>query len=156
MRALAHEWNQDSQLWELVGLLHDIDWDVTQDKKDNHGIIAAELLKGKLSEEALHAIMSHDYRTGVSPISKIDKALVFADALAHIFVNMREVPKFEYFLFEKALIETTEKGRPWMEKIIQNYIKANNINPTLFGQIYYYVRKCGNGSVYNNARGGPQ
>ncbi len=144
MRALAHEWYQDSQVWELVGLLHDSDWDVTQDKKDKHGIIAAELLKGKLPEEALHAIMSHDYRTGVSPISKLDKALVFADALAHIFSNMRDIPKFEYFLFEKALKETTENGRPWMEKIIQNYINANNITPTLIGQIYNCVGKRGN------------
>jgi hypothetical protein len=95
-------------------------------------------LKDKLPEEAIHAIMSHDYRTGIRPLSKLDNALVFADSLAHIFSNMRNI-RFDYQLFKQALKDTTEKGRPWMKEIINNYIASNEIPPSLIEQIYNNV-----------------
>ena len=138
MKTLAKEWNQETRLWELVGLLHDIDWDETRYNKDKHGVIAGEYLKDKLPEKAIHAIMSHDYRTGIRPLSKLDNALVFADSLAHIFSNMRNI-RFDYQLFKQALKDTTEKGRPWMKEIINNYIASNEIPPSLIEQIYNNV-----------------
>ena len=67
--------------WELVGLLHDLDYDIIEGDVRRHGFIASEMLEGKLRPECLHAIRAHDYRTGVKPQSAIDKALIAADCI---------------------------------------------------------------------------
>ncbi len=136
MRVLAKRFAQDHLLWMLVGILHDIDWDETQDTKERHGITAAEALKGKLPEEALHAIMSHDYRTGIEPVTPLDNALIFADALAHIFSNMEKTPEFSYHKYKSALGKVTESGRPWMQEIIQNYIIENDLSSGLIEELW--------------------
>jgi len=81
MKELAKKLGMNEEEWELVGLLHDLDYDTICGDMRNHGLVAAEMLKGKLPEEGLHAIRAHDYRTGVKPESKLDKALIAADCV---------------------------------------------------------------------------
>jgi hypothetical protein len=137
MRVLAEKWGQDNQLWEMVGVLHDIDWDETREAKENHGIEAATRLEGKLPADALHAIMSHDYRTGIEPESVLDDALIFSDALAHIFNGMKDASGFSYPLFERTLMMVTQSGRPWLLEIIQRYIVKNNLTPNLIEDLWH-------------------
>ena len=60
MRKLAKRFEEDEELWGLVGLLHDLDYDQTADDFPKHGILAAEMLEETdLSEEAIYAIKSH-------------------------------------------------------------------------------------------------
>ncbi len=77
MKGLARYFNEDEELWGIVGLLHDIDYIQTKDNPKEHGLIATnEILKGKLPEEALYAIAAHNMEgTGVVPKSKLDYAL---------------------------------------------------------------------------------
>ena len=56
MRALARRFGEDEDLWGLVGLLHDIDYELTKDDFSMHGLKSAEMLKDYLPEEALDAI----------------------------------------------------------------------------------------------------
>jgi uncharacterized protein len=60
MRRLAerHQGNLDE--WSLAGLLHDIDYELTADSPQKHGIVSMDLLpKEELSQEILDAIKSH-------------------------------------------------------------------------------------------------
>jgi len=69
-----------------------------------HGLLASRLLANKLSQEAIHAIQAHDFRSGVKPNKLISEALIFADSLAH-------------FLESKAEFEENNpvfKGKPWL------------------------------------------
>ncbi len=86
MRGLAKRLHKDEGEWELVGLLHDIDWDKIKGDMSRHGLVASEMLKGKISEEGLHAIRAHDHRTGIKPESVLDKALIASDAISSFIV----------------------------------------------------------------------
>ena len=88
MKELAKRLGMDEGKWELVGLLHDLDYDVIRGDMRKHGLVAAEMMQGKLPEECLHAIRSHDYRTGVKPESMLDKALIAADCVWGLIVRV--------------------------------------------------------------------
>lgn len=81
MRGLARQLEQDEELWGLSGLLHDIDFPMTKDAPEQHGLMALDLLKGELPEEALYAISAHNTEgTGVEPKSTLDFALRAAES----------------------------------------------------------------------------
>ena len=101
MKNLANRFNTSEQIWILVGLLHDLDYDQIDDFS-KHGLVASEQLRNKLPLEAIHAIQSHDYRTGVKPESLLDEALIFADSLAG-FIELRNDDGQSVF-----------KLRPWL------------------------------------------
>ncbi|HWR02795.1 MAG TPA: HD domain-containing protein [Humidesulfovibrio sp.] len=76
LRALATNLRQDVELWGLTGLLHDLDYATTKDNPGRHGLDSAELLDGKLPEEALDAIRAHNFEhTGFAPSTPLDFAL---------------------------------------------------------------------------------
>ena len=88
MKELAKRLGMDEYKWELVGLLHDLDYDMIGGDMRKHGLVAAEMMQGKLPEECLHAIRSHDYRTGVKPESMLDKALIAVDCVWILMVRV--------------------------------------------------------------------
>jgi len=87
MRALAEHLGEDEELWGLTGLVHDIDYEKTADNFREHGVLAQEILRGKAPREALRAILAHNYEnTGVKPETRLDKALIAADAISGLIV----------------------------------------------------------------------
>ena len=87
MRKLCHEHDEDEELWEMTGLLYDLDIEYTQRNPENHTMITADLLNGLLPQEAIDAIKSHNYaHTGVIPTSMLDKALLTSDASATLIL----------------------------------------------------------------------
>lgn len=87
MRRLAAKLGASEEEWELVGLLHDLDYNIVEGDMRKHGLIASEMLKGKLPDHCLHAIMSHDYRTGIKPENTLDKALIASDCVWSLLVR---------------------------------------------------------------------
>ncbi len=45
MRELAGYLNEDEEKWGIIGLLHDIDWDLTKSNHEQHCIKAQEILR---------------------------------------------------------------------------------------------------------------
>ncbi len=87
MKGLAEHLGKDIGKWGLVGLLHDLDFEKCSEDYKDHGLIAADLLQGKVDEEIIHAIKSHNFaNTGVQPESDMDKALIAADAVSGLIV----------------------------------------------------------------------
>ncbi|WP_269581000.1 HD domain-containing protein [Roseibium sp. Sym1] len=82
MKNLAETKRQNAELWEVVGLCHDLDDDVTKSNRQLHGIVTARWLEDRLPEEALEAIKAHDHRTGIQSHTELADALKLADALA--------------------------------------------------------------------------
>jgi predicted hydrolase (HD superfamily) len=81
MRALAYHLGQDADLWEVVGLCHDLDYLEVAGDWTRHGPLTAEQLAGRLPAEALQAIAAHDHRAGVVADTELSDALRLADAL---------------------------------------------------------------------------
>ncbi len=87
MRSLAESLSEDESLWGLTGLLHDIDYEQVGESWQNHGILAAEILGQKVPKEINRAIKAHNFeRTGVKPISRMEKALIACDAISGLLV----------------------------------------------------------------------
>lgn len=82
MRAYAPRFSSDEDLWGLVGLLHDFDYDRYPSLED-HPYKGNEILKERgYSDEIRRAIMSHAEYTGITRDSAMEKALFACDELA--------------------------------------------------------------------------
>ncbi len=82
MRAYARKAGADEELWGLVGLLHDFDYE-KYPTADDHPYKGCEILKERgYSEEVRRAIMSHAEYSGVARVSAMEKTLFACDELA--------------------------------------------------------------------------
>lgn len=62
MRALAKHFNADEENWGVIGLLHDLDWDLTKNNPKEHSIKTGEILKkAGASDFLVEIIQSHNY-----------------------------------------------------------------------------------------------
>ncbi len=78
---------EDEEYWGIVGLLHDIDFELYPDE---HCLKAPELLRdGGIGEDVIHAVCSHGYgitvgngtTIDVEPVHEMEKILFAADEL---------------------------------------------------------------------------
>ena len=82
MSSTATRLGQNVTRWELVGILHDIDFEVCTGIED-HTLKAREMLDGKVDQELIEAIMAHNHEhTGVQPDTVMKKALIACDAVS--------------------------------------------------------------------------
>jgi putative nucleotidyltransferase with HDIG domain len=82
MRAYAGKFQGDPELWGVVGLLHDFDYDMYP-SLDDHPYKGNAILKERgWPEEISKAIMSHADYTGVTRDTPMERALFACDELA--------------------------------------------------------------------------
>jgi len=79
---------EDAELWGMVGLLHDLDYPLTQGRPEQHGSRGAELLAGCLPDVALTAIRAHNAGyTGVEPAGALDFALRCGETVTGLVIT---------------------------------------------------------------------
>jgi len=88
MKALAKHLNEDEELWGMLGLLHDIDWELTKDDSKNHLTKAPELLKeAGFDDNFISTVLSHGYGFECAGLEnekrteKIEHALACAETM---------------------------------------------------------------------------
>ena len=82
MRAYARKFRADEDLWGMVGLIHDFDYE-KYPTPEEHPYKGNEILKERgYSDEVRRAIMSHAEYSGVSRDTTMEKALFACDELA--------------------------------------------------------------------------
>jgi putative nucleotidyltransferase with HDIG domain len=82
VRAYARKLGGDEELWGLVGLLHDFDYEKYPSAED-HPFKGSEILKERgYSDEIRRAILSHANYSGVGRESNLEKTLFACDELA--------------------------------------------------------------------------
>ncbi len=89
MRAYAVRFDADPELWGVVGLLHDFDYEQNPDVSvEGHPIVGARLLREQgVSEEIVNAILAHaEEITGVAPSTPMEKSLVAVDELTGFLI----------------------------------------------------------------------
>ena len=165
MRALARRFNEDAkkklqnnsscipkdgavfcneELWAAAGLLHDLDWQETENNTSRHGSMTIEILQkeGYDIPELFHAIKAHCESLGclgVKRESKLDYALSAAESITGIivaYVLMR--PDKKLALAEANSITKKFKDRSFAAKIdrgLINDIEKIGLNRTEFIEI---------------------
>jgi predicted hydrolase (HD superfamily) len=87
LRAIAKRMGKDENEWGLAGLLHDIDVEITNADPHTHGLQAEKLLKGKISDDALDAIMMHnEIATGKERSTKFQHALAAGETITGLII----------------------------------------------------------------------
>ena len=82
MRALARRFGEDENEWGLTGLLHDIDVELTEGDMHSHSKMGADLVMELGASAAMaHAILCHNETHGITPETRLEKALFCADPL---------------------------------------------------------------------------
>jgi uncharacterized protein len=83
MRGLASRLGEDVAFWGLVGLLHDVDYDLTAKDPTQHTLVGSRMLAELgLRADLVRAVLVHNEVHGVPRESTLDRALFCADALS--------------------------------------------------------------------------
>ena len=100
MGALAERLNEDVEYWRMLGLLHDIDWGITQTDSKQHLTKAPEMLKeAGFDDRFMQIILSHGYGYECAGLQekqrseKVEFALAAAETvtgLIHAYALMRK------------------------------------------------------------------
>lgn len=99
MRSLAKHFGENEEEWGIIGLLHDIDWDLTKNDISKHCIRCVEILKeAGGSDFLIETIQSHGYELekygyhgpkelmGKERTTKIQHALAAAETLTGLII----------------------------------------------------------------------
>lgn len=89
MRAYAQRSGADPELWGVVGLLHDFDYEQNPDISiEGHPLVGSKILRERgVSEEIIQAILAHaEEVTGVKPETPMQKTLVAVDELTGFLI----------------------------------------------------------------------
>ena len=90
MRHFARRAGADEDLWGVVGILHDVDWEMTSDAPERHCHLAPELLREEgVDEDIIHAVQSHGYGicTDVEPSNDMERTLFTIDELTGLVIT---------------------------------------------------------------------
>jgi putative nucleotidyltransferase with HDIG domain len=88
MKSLAKKLGENEEAWYLAGLLHDLDYEKTKNDFSRHGLLAAEILKGRIDEKSISSIKAHSFEnTKCLPKEKCDFALIASDALSGLLIS---------------------------------------------------------------------
>ncbi len=86
MRQSAVRLGEDPELWEVTGILHDLDFEECHGMQD-HALIARDILQGRVPDEVVQAILAHNHEaTGVPVDDQLKRALVAADAVSGLVI----------------------------------------------------------------------
>src|SRR5213083_2714598 len=96
MKHFAQLRDEDADLWEAVGLLHDMDYErhpnLERSSTEGHPFVGVAWLRDHgWSEDICRAILSHADYSGVSPESPLEKTLRAVDELSGFVVAVARV-----------------------------------------------------------------
>lgn len=87
MRALARHFGEDEEVWGLVGLLHDADYEITEKDPERHTLELGKILREKgVDEVVIRAAQSHSEASGIPRDTLMAKALYAGDELTGLIV----------------------------------------------------------------------
>lgn len=94
MRALAKKFDENEDEWGIIGLLHDIDWELTKNNPEEHCVKAVDILnQAGASDYLIETVTSHGYGRLLNDslkskqrTTKIQHALAAAETLTGLIV----------------------------------------------------------------------
>jgi len=126
MKDLSKRLNRDETIWGLTGLLHNIDYEYTEETLEERGNLSSKILTGLISEKGINAIKGLNYvYTDYLPVNLIDKSLMATSSLTDlIFKLLNNISKDEISHFNVTLLYEKYKDERFAPRIDRNRIKA--------------------------------
>jgi len=87
MRYMARKWNEDEEKWGIIGLIHDLDYEMYPDQ---HCSMTKKILEeNDWPEEYIRAVLSHGWGlvTDIEPLTLMEKTLYAMDELTGLVVT---------------------------------------------------------------------
>ena len=82
LRAIARRLGKDEEEYGIAGLLHDVDVEITNADPYKHGPYAEKILKGKINDEMINAIVMHnEVATGIERTTEFQHALAAGETI---------------------------------------------------------------------------
>ena len=116
MKSLAEHFDEDQNLWSIVGLLHDGDYEFTKEDPKNHAKMMAGWVRetGETDQELLEGIESHGwFHEGKLPKTKMQWALFCSDELTGLITAVtlvRPEKKISLVTVDNVLSKWNQKG----------------------------------------------
>jgi putative nucleotidyltransferase with HDIG domain len=126
MRAYAKHFSEDPDVWGVVGLLHDFDYERYPDiSAQGHPSMGAAILRERgVDEEIVQAILSHAPEiTGRRPESKLEKSLFAVDELTGFIVAVALVRPSK----QLADVELKSVKKKWKDKAFAAPVNRDEI-----------------------------
>jgi putative nucleotidyltransferase with HDIG domain len=126
LRAYAPRFGGDADLWGVVGLLHDFDYERYPDVAvEGHPVVGSKLLRERgVSEVIIRAILAHAAEiTSVQPESDLEKALVAVDELTGFLIAVALVRP------SKSIMDVELKSvkKKWKDKLFAAPVNREEI-----------------------------
>ncbi|MCR4407987.1 MAG: HDIG domain-containing protein [Anaerolineae bacterium] len=112
MRAYARRFGEDEELWGIVGLVHDFDYE-QHPTAEEHPFAGAEILRQRSWPEGIvRAVLSHARYSGVNRDSLLEKTLFAVDELTGLIVAVALVRPSKSILD----VEVKSVRKKWKDK----------------------------------------
>ena len=87
MKELAKELGEDENKWEIIGILHDIDYEMVEGDMSKHGVLGAEILKKHgIDDEICEIVKRHNHTLFGDYEKPVEIALQSADAVSGLII----------------------------------------------------------------------
>ena len=94
MKKISVELKEDVQKWELIGILHDIDYELVQGDMNLHGIKGAEILKENgVESDIIEVVKTHNHTIFGNYEKPVEIALQAADSVSGLIIACALVKK---------------------------------------------------------------
>ena len=112
MRFYAEKYGEDAELWGLLGLLHDFDWEIHPTLDEHPQAGSATLRERGVSEEVIQDILSHADHTGIPRDTLRRKALAACDEVTGLITAVALV-RTSRSLYD---LEASSVKKKWKDK----------------------------------------
>lgn len=126
MSKLAKALAAPVELWEVVGLCHDLDFFHIAGDWSRHGLVTIGWLGDRIPADAQQAIAAHDHRTGVKADTVLADSLKAADAIAIIDERLG---RLQFLNADRASPFATLRGqlghRTYLSDMLEGYCEKH-------------------------------
>lgn len=112
MRLYAARMGEDEEIWGIVGLLHDFDWEIHPTLEEHPEAGVPILQERSVPEVIIRAILSHAEHTNTPRISTMEKALSACDEITGLITAVALVrPSRSLYDLEASSVKKKWKDR---------------------------------------------
>ncbi len=126
MRALACRLGRDEEIWGIVGLLHDLDYNETREDMARHGLVTEQILAGcNVAPQIIQTIKAHNAdNLGFTRSTEFEHALVCAECITGLIVATTLVyPEKKIAGVKASSIIKRMKQKEFARSVNRDYIR---------------------------------